>query len=389
MADEISALSLATDMRDFTTVHSVVGESGQSITVIRKNGTGNSYAAALYEARAITQFAKQAGKSYGVGAIVLTHGETDWNDPQYESEIHQMWADYNADLPAITGQKSRIPLLVSQQSTFPNLPGSAPSTLAEWKLGLDYPGDILCTGPKYQYEYADDHVHLTANGYRRLGEKYAEVFYRAVLLGQTWKPLSPSSATLAGKVITVTFDVPSPPLQWDVRMPMPHQISNRQWALGRGFEVSDQSGSLTIDAVAITARDTVTITLDKTPVGGLVVGYAMTQDVSGFTGGTANARVGQLRDSDVLTGYEKDTISCSVVAGSQVISPAGQTNFASRSALDVASSPNLPADTVVAVKNSDNLVTLSSPWGGITGSAELTFHNDLHNYAVEFFLPVQ
>lgn len=389
MANQLSALSLATEMRDYTTAHSAVGESGQSITVIRKNGTGNSYAAALYEARAFTALAKQAGKSYGVGAILLTHGETDWARNSYEADIHQLWADYNADLPAITGQQTKIPLLVSQQGTFPNLPGSAPSTLAEWKLGLDYPGDILCVGPKYQYEYANDHVHLTANGYRRLGEKYAEVYFHAVMLGKSWKPIQPNAARVNGNLVTLTFDVPVPPLQWDPRMPSPHQQANKQWRLGRGFEATDQGGPLTISAVDITGPDTVQITLDKAPGAGLVIGYAMTQDVNGYTGGTADARAGQLRDSDDLVGYDTDTIPCSVVAGSQLVSAVGPATFARRSVLDVASSPKLPADTVIRVKNNDTTITLSAPFGGPTGNADLVFHNDLHNYSVQFSLHVQ
>ena len=38
---------------------------------------GRSYEAAMIETKAITRLAKAAGKTYGVGAITLTHGESD------------------------------------------------------------------------------------------------------------------------------------------------------------------------------------------------------------------------------------------------------------------------------------------------------------------------
>ena len=83
-----------------------------------------------------------------------------------------MQSDYNADLQGITGQTEPVPLLVSQQESVPSGMGmSAVSTLAEWQVGLDHPGAVVCTGPKYQYSYASDGVHLTADGYDRLGEK--------------------------------------------------------------------------------------------------------------------------------------------------------------------------------------------------------------------------
>ena len=33
-------------------------------------------------------------------------------------------------------------------------------THMRWQVGLDHPGDVVCAGPKYQYSYAADGVHL-------------------------------------------------------------------------------------------------------------------------------------------------------------------------------------------------------------------------------------
>ena len=50
--------------------------------------------------------------------------------------------------------------------------GTTRAGVDQWKAGVDYPDDIICVGPKYQYVYADDRQHLHQQGYRRLGEKY-------------------------------------------------------------------------------------------------------------------------------------------------------------------------------------------------------------------------
>ena len=70
-------------MADYVTVHTVVGESGQGMVALKKQtgsttGTmGRAYAATLFEAAAIARLARAGGKSYGVGVVVMTHGETD------------------------------------------------------------------------------------------------------------------------------------------------------------------------------------------------------------------------------------------------------------------------------------------------------------------------
>ena len=86
MADQISSLFLKDTGEDYITVHSVVGESGMAIDVIGKNATpdagrGHAYAASLFEVTALKRLAAAAGKTYGVGGIILTHGETDWGTP--------------------------------------------------------------------------------------------------------------------------------------------------------------------------------------------------------------------------------------------------------------------------------------------------------------------
>ncbi len=307
MSDELTSLAMSAGKGDFVSTQTEVGEAGQPISVIQKGATdtgttGRAYAASLFEVAAIARLAKAQGKSYGVGAVVLTHGESDAGSSTYESDMVTLWTNYNHDLPPLTGQTFAIPMLLSQQHSNPMDAGSTSSaTVAQWKIGVDHPGDIICTGPKYQYSYVSDYTHLINKDYERLGEKDAQVFYQRVVLGHAWQPLEPTGASRNGRVITVSFSVPVAPLAWDTSLPAPHQASNSAWAQGKGFEVSNGSTPVTISSVAI-AGDSVQITVaSDLPASGVTVAYAFTADAAPRANGTV--RWGLLHDSDPFVGY--------------------------------------------------------------------------------------
>ena len=157
MANEISALVRADSGRDFVSIHSAVGEDGQGMVFIKKNPTlrglnGHSYEAAMIETKAITRLAKAAGKIFRDRAPSSSPtAKPDAGNKNYETELYQLWQDYNTDLPAITGQTQKIQMIVSQQHAYGD---RSPSTLAQWKIGVDHPADIVCSVPwKYQYPY--------------------------------------------------------------------------------------------------------------------------------------------------------------------------------------------------------------------------------------------
>ncbi|HTV21097.1 MAG TPA: dockerin [Polyangiaceae bacterium] len=312
---ELTALAKEDGLTDFVTVHTVVGESGQGMTVINKaamevvNGTtstGRAYAATLFEVQAIKRLA--ADKTYGVGAIFLTHGETDAGNANYSNDMLQLWTDYNADLKAITGQTQSIPLFTSQQhGIYMYATGQAArnidtSTLLQWRAGLDHPNEIVCVGPKYQYPYNADWLHLQPLGYELMGEKYAEAYYSHVVLGQPWHPLQPleSTVTRNGRVITVDFDVTFPPLAWDDVLPRPHQTDLTEWAQGRGFEVRMGDTRIAIESVEILDDDTVQITCAADVPAGATLGYAAMSDAAAIA--NVSPRWGQLKDSDPFVG---------------------------------------------------------------------------------------
>jgi lysophospholipase L1-like esterase len=303
MANQISALVKADAGRDFVGVHGEVGENGQCMKFLKKNAVpsgvnGRSYEAAVIETKAITRLARAAGKTYGVGAIIITHGECDAGNAQYENELYQLWSDYNSDLPAITGQKQKIQMIVSQQNSCND---HSASTLAQWKIGVDHPADIVCSGPKYQYPSAEG-IHLTTDGYQQLGEKYGQIYYQRVVLGNNWQPLQPTAIERNGAVVTVHYHVPVPPMVWETTFQPPHQTVD-EWKAGKGFEVSTAEGARVAIALVAISGDAVVITCASNPGANARVGYAMTGEKLRMTtpiNGTF--RWGLLRDSDLFEG---------------------------------------------------------------------------------------
>ncbi|AUX44362.1 dockerin [Sorangium cellulosum] len=301
MANQITFLVNEAAGRDYVSVHTVVGESGQGMVALKKGATdtgttGRAYAATLFEVGAIARLAQAAGKTYGVGAVFLTHGETDSGSSTYGDEVVRLWSDYNADLKALTGQTETIPLFISQQHGYPSGANQrAVSTLTQWRLGVEHPGDIVCTGPKYHLPGGGDGVHLSAAGYQQMGEKYGQIYYEKVVMGRDWQPLQPTRVERSGRVITVHFHVPVPPLVWDERLPAP-----TAWANGRGFEVRQGNTKINISSVEI-AGDSVKITCaGDLPASGVTVGYAMTTNQAPRPNGFPTW--GQLRDSDPFVG---------------------------------------------------------------------------------------
>jgi hypothetical protein len=304
MGNQITALVTQAASRDYVSVQGEFGENGQCYTYLRKGATengvnGRAYAATLIETQAITRLAQAAGKTYGVGAITVVHGECDAGNSSYEDNLVELWTDYNADIPPITGQTESIPMLLSQQNSTND---HSASTLAQWKVGVDHPADFVCVGPTYQYESSDG-THLFADGYRQLGEKFGQVYFERVVLGRDWQPLGPTSVERDGRVITVHFHVPVPPLVWDTILQAPHQSKTTQWALGKGFEVRAAATNVTITSVEIVC-DAVRITVDSDlPASGVTVSYALYGDTDfRSTPVMGTKRWGLLRDSDPFVG---------------------------------------------------------------------------------------
>lgn len=312
MANAITFLvQCENDNADYVTVHTVVGESGQGIVALQKQTgdttgtTGRAYAATVFEIEQITRLAEAAGKSYGVGAVIMTHGETDSGNSGYKAALIKLLDDYNRDLSAITGQATRFPMYLSQQHAYPNGAQSAGqrplANIVQWQLGVERNADFVCIGPQYQYEANKnfDGVHLSALGYQMLGEKNAQVYYQRAVLGHDWQPLQPTSVERSGRSVIVHFHVPVPPLNWDASFDQP---AITEWVDGRGFELRTSTANVKISGVEIKG-DSVVVTSDTDlPSSGLIVGYALSSQGVQMAQASKSVRWGQLRDSDPFIG---------------------------------------------------------------------------------------
>jgi len=271
------------------------GVLGVAYSVLKKGGTGAAYANGIAQAQAGNKVAKAQGKSYVVRAVTNVHGESDHQEgtTDYEADLFQWQSDYETDVKAITGQAEPVPMFHTQFSSWTAY-SSATSRIVLDQLAahVNGPGKIILVGAKYHLPYQPDGIHLTNEGYRHMGEDYAKAYRRVVLEGKVWEPVRPKTITRLGAVVTVKMHVPAPPLVIDTTLVTDPGHN--------GFEWADDGGpsTPTITKVAVTAPDTVEITLSATPTAGNKrLRYAYTGVPNARAGATSGAR-GNLRDSD-------------------------------------------------------------------------------------------
>jgi hypothetical protein len=301
---ETVASGSANELSDKTSRNFLMSCNGLSAAPysILKKGTA-PYALGIAAVTAAPDALASDGKTYDkVGGILILHGESDQelSVPDYDLHLAEWQADYDADIKAITAQEDDVPIFVYQQCNGAPSQASSLAVATALKTLDAYRADsakVRLVTPNYMFLRSDG-VHLSAHGYRSLGCMYSKVVKQTVLDGLSWQPVAPILITRSGAVITATFSVPTPPLVFDLR-----SILNPG---NYGFSYKDDNDDTTILSVAITAEDTVTITLDQTPTGAnqkLRYGFAPTSSATGPYGGPR----GNLRDSsdtDNSYGYE-------------------------------------------------------------------------------------
>lgn len=295
LVTELSSSSAAPRHDLLMSVHA----SGAKPYVLLKKGT-KPYATGMTQVAAALEIAKGKNKSYVVRAVLNVHGESDHAEKTatYEKHLIEWQADYEHDIKALTNQREPIPMFHTQMSSWTRMmKGTETSAIpgAQLAASIASKGKIVMVGPKYHLPYAKDGVHLTAHGYRHMGEDYAKSYRRVILEGRLWEPLRPTHVTREGAVITIKFVVPVPPIVIDTTLVTdPGNL---------GFEYSDgavSTGAKTpaIKRVDVTGPDTVAITLTEAPTAeDRHVRYAFTGNRGSPSGPMTGAR-GNLRDSD-------------------------------------------------------------------------------------------
>ncbi len=167
--------------------------------------------------------ASSGGGRFRLGPIVWKQGEADGvgNTPKatYKARLKTLLDDLrvsasHATLGNRSGQK-----LISDQVGYGNLTGYSDIAVALIELQREKAG-IFCLGPSYGPEYVFtniDDVHMTAAGYRKVGEKFG-LAVQAIIDGAGWKPCHIVAASRTGAVITLTVHVPEGPLVVDTSL---------------------------------------------------------------------------------------------------------------------------------------------------------------------------
>lgn len=283
---------MAPPMNDHAVLVSCHGIGGTPYSGLKK-GTA-AYSNGIAQVTAARSIAERAGYGYVVRAVTNVHGESDHANRNmgYANDLVQWQSDYETDVKNLTGQREPVPMLQTQISSWTRY-NSATSFIPTLQLAACdmQPDKIYMVAPKYFLSYVPDGVHLDNKGYRWMGEYYAKAYRRIVLEGKPWIPVRPTKVSLAGAEITVTFNVPAPPLVLDTTL-----VTDPG---SYGFEFWDDSGSPpAITQVALAGPDAVKITLAKAPSGMQKrIRYAYTGKVGALAGPTTGPR-GNLRDSD-------------------------------------------------------------------------------------------
>jgi len=308
MAYQINELALEEGQPPWPLVFSVHGVAGAPYAML-KRGTV-PYRNSIDTVKRVAAIVERLGFRDVVRAITVTHGETDsiigTTAAQYESDLAQWRADYETDIRPITSQRERVILFTDQMNAYTSkVPGKhiAPTPaipLAQLQAALDYPDLIVLVCPKYWLVYNRDGVHLTNRSEELLGEKYGEAVKRTIVDGMVWKPLYITGAKLDGSTVTLSYNIPSPPLVVDTTL-----IRNPG---NFGFVYQDDSGAPpAIRAVELTggaAKLRIRLSAPPTAAAGhrhIQYAYAGSFRCSGdCTAGPLSGPRGNLRDSDPL-----------------------------------------------------------------------------------------
>ncbi len=162
--------------------------------------------------------ARAQGKTYRVGALTWSQGESDeyWRkDPaQYIQDMESLRRQVEWVSSVVTGRQDTIPMISYQVSSHLGVGSNVPTiAMAQLKASQVNPNIHLAT-PTYFMDYVDE-FHLSNASSKWLGAYYGLVYKRVVLDGQPWKPLQPLTAWASGRQLAIRFNVPRPPMVLD------------------------------------------------------------------------------------------------------------------------------------------------------------------------------
>ncbi len=274
------------------------------------------------------KLASQLGVTYRVAGMIVLHGEFDSRNPQYAGNLQTWQSDMQNGVQALTGQSEIIPMIAAQtQCIYGNGYFAVGGGAGLYNAAMADRSRVILACPEYavMHHLAEETgpdagipIHPTADGYRHLGQMMSKAARVVTMEAATWFPLMPVSWTRDGNQIVIRHYVPALPLVFDT-----------SWVTDPGHlgysYVDAHDSSVAIVNVAITAADTVTLTLNKKASGG-TLGYANLAPPSdpsyNPTGGGSSTDYGPtrgprgcLRDSDPAVAYYSPSVAYYQPAG--------------------------------------------------------------------------
>ncbi len=169
---------------------------------------------------------KERGWDFIVPAVCWMQGESDiveYPNTDYKQMFHQMYADLNGDIKAITNQKEDIRIIFYQSNVVTKglkyktnhfLAEEPKTPQAQLELIRD-DSLIWASGPTYPYHYVNESLHIDAVGQMKIGELAAMSALGILKDGQRRMGLIPLNYSIQGNDIHIDFNVPCPPLCFD------------------------------------------------------------------------------------------------------------------------------------------------------------------------------
>lgn len=268
------------------------GAGGMQFSSLRKGGSTGSYEDILATVSRMKEVSTRAGAALTVPYLAFIHGESDASlkiASSYQENLNCYVADLNRDIPAITGQRAPVRVVISQVSSGPGYFDMTNSWNQLWQIkqiqllmSRLHP-NIVLAGPTYQFPLVEGklRLHLTNEGYRMLGEMLGKTMRYMTETGRKWVPLSPKSVRKQDGRVVIAFNVPVKPLRWDRTMKTPD----------RGFELFDRKGNVELKSISLRGSEVVLIPA-RPLIGKVRVRYGYRTHAGNPAGG------GSLTDSD-------------------------------------------------------------------------------------------
>jgi hypothetical protein len=286
------------DPSDFRIFACTAGQGGTAIAGLVK-GTA-PYNRLLAQATAARDNAVALGKKLVIQTVLWIQAETDCDQgtstAAYLAHMLQLPIDLNADLKAITGQKSDVHILLTQPAYKAATNGGAVQ-LAQFYAVQRSPLIHFVSSTQH-FDYYSDWLHLANTGHQQLAGYFGRAIYQLLIEQRVPDCLWPIEATAAGQQVRLRFDVPGNPVAVD--------LANLASTLNRGIKIVDDTGTPGLSSISAVG-DVVTMTLDRDLGANPFLRYAI--DYRGTGLGMSGGGSGNLRDSTpgtiITDGIEK------------------------------------------------------------------------------------